>query len=214
MVYNNTMPFVFKDGHRIRVCRCGSFGPFFAANSSKSASDHLDSLCKVCKLKRSATRNKENPERKRASNKRYRQAHPDRVTAHIQRWVNANLEKHRAADRAWALKNPESKQNSRLKGRYGLSLAEYGELFKAQKGLCALCDEPMLPGGPRTEKPSVDHDHTCCPVSKARKACGKCVRGLIHIRCNTGLGAFKDDMTLLQKGINFLKRYEAKKRGP
>ncbi len=32
----------------------------------------------------------------------------------------------------------------------------------------------------------VDHDHACCPDEKY--SCGKCVRGLLDLSCNTSLG--------------------------
>jgi hypothetical protein len=36
----------------------------------------------------------------------------------------------------------------------------------------------------------IDHDHACCPVPPGAqtRCCGKCVRGLLHFRCNTALG--------------------------
>jgi hypothetical protein len=32
----------------------------------------------------------------------------------------------------------------------------------------------------------IDHDHGCCPDDKA--SCGRCIRGLLCLDCNTSLG--------------------------
>jgi hypothetical protein len=38
------------------------------------------------------------------------------------------------------------------------------------------------------ERPTIDHDHVCCP---GRKSCGACVRGPVCSACNTRLGALE-----------------------
>jgi hypothetical protein len=45
-----------------------------------------------------------------------------------------------------------------------------------------MCRGPFAEGSPIF----VDHDHACCPGE--RTSCGKCVRGLLCLSCNTALG--------------------------
>jgi hypothetical protein len=47
---------------------------------------------------------------------------------------------------------------------------------------CALCHEAFEDDQPIC----IDHDHACCPDEKS--SCGKCVRGLLCLSCNTALG--------------------------
>jgi hypothetical protein len=50
---------------------------------------------------------------------------------------------------------------------------------------------------------SVDHDHACC---SGEGSCGKCIRGLLCHKCNLALGAINDDINILQKMIDYLKK--------
>ena len=77
----------------------------------------------------------------------------------------------------------------RLQKKYGISDSEYKRLFKKQAGMCALCGKPS--NGRRLD---VDHDHVT----------GK-VRGLLHRKCNQGLGYFDDDPELLKMAIKYLE---------
>lgn len=74
-----------------------------------------------------------------------------------------------------------------LKHRYGITPEQYDEMLEAQGGGCAICHrtEPM---GKSEEFFSVDHDHACCP---GVRSCGKCVRGLLCVRCNNSVGWFE-----------------------
>lgn len=49
----------------------------------------------------------------------------------------------------------------------------------------------------------VDHDHNCCPGSD--KSCGKCVRGLLCKKCNTGIGMLGDSVEGLEQAVQYLK---------
>ena len=84
-----------------------------------------------------------------------------------------------------------------LKRRYGISIDRYWEMFHYQNGVCAICRKPPL--DPLSL--CVDHDHSCCP---GRKACGKCIRGLLCEKCNIGLGGFLDKLTLLLSAIRYI----------
>ena len=79
-------------------------------------------------------------------------------------------------------------------------------LWVAQKGLCALCAEPMLRSGIKPDSVVVDHDHRC--FATPHRSCGNCVRGLIHRRCNILIGVAHDDPVLLQKAASYLQRVE------
>ncbi len=62
---------------------------------------------------------------------------------------------------------------------YQLSLEEYNVLLVKQGGVCAICGEP-----PKKNNLSVDHNHDCC---SGKKSCGKCLRGILCVRCNSKL---------------------------
>lgn len=67
-----------------------------------------------------------------------------------------------------------------LKSKYGLTLEQYNEILESQGGGCAICHKE-----PVRNPLCVDHDHRCCPGSKT---CGKCVRGLLCVYCNSTVG--------------------------
>ena len=90
--------------------------------------------------------------------------------------------------------------------KYGISEEEYQALLKKQGGVCAICQKPEKITDHRTGKPralAVDHDHSCC--SSTTKACGKCIRGLLCLKCNTVLGKMGDDPALLRRAADYLE---------
>lgn len=84
--------------------------------------------------------------------------------------------------------------------RYGLTLEEYHQLLEDQNYACKICG---LKESTYRKRLSIDHDHSCCPGTKS---CGKCVRGLLCHHCNAALGNSKDNIEILQKMINYLKK--------
>lgn len=81
----------------------------------------------------------------------------------------------------------------RMYYQYGLTLEQYDQMNKDQNGLCKLCNrESKNFWG---TKLAVDHCHIT----------GK-VRGLLCDKCNKGLGQFEDNIEVLQKAIEYLKK--------
>ena len=77
------------------------------------------------------------------------------------------------AQRRWSRKHRLS--------RYGISQTQFDSLLKAQDYACAMCHRPFGEG-----VIFIDHDHNCCDTEKS--SCGKCIRGLLCLSCNTALG--------------------------
>lgn len=91
----------------------------------------------------------------------------------------------------------------RIKCNFGMSLEEFEVRRAEQHDLCDLCGEPL--GDNRA--PCVDHDRSCCP---SQKSCGKCIRGIIHARCNSLLGMAHDNPEVLLKAVRYLHRWKNK----
>lgn len=87
-------------------------------------------------------------------------------------------------------------RSSNLKKNYGLSIADYEAMLKAQNFQCAVCgreDNENHRSG-RKIPLVVDHDHET----------GK-VRGLLCGSCNRGLGDFRESVTAMVRAIRYLK---------
>lgn len=101
-------------------------------------------------------------------------------------------------------KNPNYAIEKHLRQRFGMSIAKRQEMIDNQRGMCKICQTT----DPGSRGWQIDHDHSCCPGRQ--KTCGKCIRGLICISCNKGLGDFKDNPDILRKAIQYLESYARK----
>lgn len=122
-----------------------------------------------------------------ALNKAWRDKNKDKVNAarrdkwrSDKEWREAQLEKRRGRDQ----------RHTQLKTHYGITKAQYDEMLLAQGGKCAIC--------------SVDPKETLC-VDHCHDS-GR-VRALLCRSCNTGLGCFKDDLSLFGLAIRYLEKW-------
>lgn len=98
----------------------------------------------------------------------------------------ADKEKQRATWRRANVKYAPKRRNLELYNRYHITTDQYHEILEQQNGCCALCGKHFLELTGRIKRLCIDHDHKCCSTSA--KSCGKCIRGLICLRCNAMLG--------------------------
>lgn len=101
----------------------------------------------------------------------------------------ANPAKDRVASKRYRERHTFKAKQTIRQWRYGLSLEVYNALSLAHEGRCAICRDV-----PR-EGLDIDHSHDT-----------KQVRGLLCKSCNTGLGAFRDNVGLLAAAISYLTR--------
>ena len=85
-----------------------------------------------------------------------------------------------------------------LKKKYGISLADFNKMYREQDEKCLICTKQMeLPTatqGQGLDIVAVDHCHIT-----------GLVRGLLCNACNKGIGLLKDDISLLEQSIKYLK---------
>jgi len=85
-----------------------------------------------------------------------------------------------------------SSANTKLKARFGISLAEYEERVLDAGGKCQICFNTKSAKGHRL---AYDHDHKS----------GK-FRGILCKACNVGLGNFKDSPLLLKAALKYIQK--------
>lgn len=89
-------------------------------------------------------------------------------------------------------------QDSRVynwrKSQIEFTVEEYADLLELQGGRCAICRR--WPGKRRL---AVDHCHATGTV-----------RGLLCMRCNAGLGLFRDDFEAMQAAADYLIQLDIK----
>ena len=83
-----------------------------------------------------------------------------------------------------------------LKQKYGITLDERIGMAHNQKGLCAWCEKPLPNEGLAGGGCAVDHCHDTGVI-----------RGIVHIQCNTDIGALERECLRHPDPIAHLKEY-------
>lgn len=84
----------------------------------------------------------------------------------------------------------ERRREDYLNFKHGISKKKYKEMYNQQNGMCLICSQKIDFKGRGTH---VDHSHKT----------GK-IRGLLCLNCNTGIGKFKENITVLRNAVLYL----------
>ncbi len=154
--------------------KCGAVKPPDDFYAEKGGRNGRRPECKVCTNARRKEWYRANKEREIARVTAWQKANPDRV-------------------KAWRLKNRDrlNKQlrEIHLRKKFGLTPEQYDEMLERQGGGCAICESPPTPG----ISLHVDHDHGTGEI-----------RGLLCVRCNNGIGLFRESPDLLDRAVKYI----------
>lgn len=142
-------------------------------NKNKSEKDGLSDYCKQCR-------------------KEYYFTH----RCKFRKLSNDYRLKHKKERQIYNDSHKKEARERRLKIRYGITLKQYNQMLKEQKGFCAICGnkESRLSNNKKITILSVDHNHETGQVRK-----------LLCYRCNHVLGLVNDNIILLENHIKYLK---------
>lgn len=132
-----------------------------------------------------------NRAKRAARTKIYQATHREKIAVRTKIYHTANREKCRIYGKIYQAAHREQIMAHARQRIYGLSPAAYHDLLSGQGGICKICGTSDWGHG----GPHVDHNH----------ATGK-VRGLLCHNCNAALGLMRDDLNLMQAGVDYLLR--------
>ena len=146
-----------------------------------------------------------NPDKVRASDRRYRERHPDRLRERAKvNWQQikrnpAALRRKRAATKKWyeahgkesTVRCREKRLDYKYKTRYGITLAKKREMLAAQPN-CAICLTSFV----SLSDAHVDHDHKTTVV-----------RMLLCRKCNRLLSDARENLEILRAAIGYLENH-------
>ena len=112
----------------------------------------------------------------------------DKEIKKSQKYRAENLDERKAYDAT----RKEQRKDVSLRCKYGISLEQWKQMLTAQNESCAICDKKFLDW----KNIHTDHNHTTGQV-----------RQLLCYRCNSAIGFFEEDVSMLAKAIDYLNKW-------
>lgn len=166
--------------------KCGETKPMDDFHRQSAAPSGRAAECRVCNAARSRAYRARNLERLQAYDRERLATDPKRRAANI-----AKSKEHRAAP-GYKERRVEHNLKNVLK-KLGMTREEYDAKLDEQGGKCAICRTSLDTG----RRPAIDHCHET----------GK-VRGLLCIRCNSGIGHLRDSVDLVFAAAAYLLEHD------
>ncbi len=158
--------------------------------------DHREEL-NAKQRKRGKLYYQDHKEETKARNRKWAEENPERMKELQQKHREENLEKMKARSKQWYQDNKAraavNSKKSKLRTQYGISLETYDAMMEEQKWHCPICGVELNKEETATS-PRIDHNHETGQV-----------RGILCMKCNSGLGMFKDSPLLLMRAAAYLE---------
>ena len=139
--------------------------------------------CKECHSEYAKKHRAENKDAYSERAKKWRENNPN----YVAQWKRRNANKTKA-----------TKRKEYLKRTYNISPDQYDSMRKSQDFRCYICNvhENSIPNAGATAL-NVDHDHSSGTIRK-----------LLCMSCNIALGKVNDNISILEKMIDYLKEHK------
>jgi len=117
-------------------------------------------------------------------------------------WQKNNKERYNAnaRRREKEVYTTEKRHAKHLKKMFGITGDEYQEKLNSQSGVCAVCGKEEVvhaKNGKDMKRLAVDHDHNTGEI-----------RGLLCSNCNAAIGYFKDEISIIERAVMYLKSWK------
>ncbi len=111
----------------------------------------------------------------------------DESIAYVKRWQQTHPEHMREYRQRNRDRRALQMRRLHLRRRFGMTLEDYDNVLAAQGGGCAICGDKPVEG----QSMHIDHK-------------GEAVRGILCVRCNNGLGQYKETPELLLRAAEYI----------
>lgn len=135
------------------------------------------------------------PQKAKEYAQQYTQNHRKEMKERLYDWRKRNPEKSKAIYKKYSQSEKGKTKNRRFAKKkrllsYGITEEILENIKRKQNGRCAICGKII---NEFTKDFAIDHNHKTGEV-----------RGLLCMNCNIGLGAFRDNKTIMRKAIDYL----------